>query len=130
MLGLSKLPSELKSKPTSQPGYKSLLSLAKQSRVYVKISGLYRMSNDPVSTFDDLQPIIQTFSQQIPDQIIWGSDWPHTGDGQNRTSDTLKQKEPFRIIDNPAILAKLQQWLGSDCYRRMLVDNPNRLYRK
>ncbi|CAI7653965.1 unnamed protein product [Penicillium bialowiezense] len=130
MRGSTKLPSELKSMSTSQPGFESLLSLAKQSRVYVKISGLYRMSNCPASTFDDLQPIIQTFAQEIPDHIIWGSDWPHTGDGHNRTENTLKVKEPFRIIDNPAILKMLQSWIGSDCYRKMLVDNPNRLYQK
>lgn len=128
MRGASKLPSDLQSTPTSQPGFKSLLSLAKQSRAVVKISGLYRMSSHVAAIYSDLQPILETFAQEIPEQLIWGSDWPHTGEGSNRMERKLEVKEPFRIVDNPAILAKLYNWMGSDVYRRMLVDNPRRLY--
>lgn len=128
MLGPSKLPSSLHSSSTSQPGFESLLSLAKQSCVYVKISGLYRMSNELSSNFRDLEPIVRTFAREIPDQVIWGSDWPHTGDGKNRSKDKLKCKETFRVIDNYAIMEQLQTWMGGDVYRKMLVDNPGRLY--
>lgn len=130
MLGPSKLPVELQSVPTSQPGFESLLLLAKQSRVCVKISGLYRMSNETSSTYQDLQPIIQAFAQEIPGQIIWGSDWPHTGDGHARAKNSLAVKEPFRKIDNIAILEKLHNWMGSDVYGKMLEKNPERLYAK
>ncbi|CAI7665013.1 unnamed protein product [Penicillium viridicatum] len=128
MRGASKLPPDLQSTPTSQPGFKSLLSLAKQSRVVVKISGLYRMSSYVTATYSDLQPILETFAQETPEQLIWGSDWPHTGEGSNRMERRLEVKEPFRIVDNPAILAQLYNWMGSDVYRKMLVDNPRRLY--
>lgn len=130
MLGPTKLPADLQSAPTSQPGFQSLLSLAKQSRVCVKISGLYRMSNERSSNFRDLQPIIQTFAREIPGQIIWGSDWPHTGDGHDRVKGSLEVKEPFRMIDNLAILEQLHDWMGSDVYDTMLEKNPNRLYLK
>ncbi|KAE8138893.1 amidohydrolase 2 [Aspergillus pseudotamarii] len=126
--GSSKLSSDFKSVPMSQPGFKSLLSLAKQSRVVVKISGLYRVSSDTSSTYSDLQSIIETFAREIPDQVIWGSDWPHTGEGQNRLERRLDVKEPFRTIDNFAILDRLYDWMGSGGYQKMLVDNPRRLY--
>ncbi|KAJ5741576.1 amidohydrolase 2, partial [Penicillium manginii] len=128
MLGPSKLPSSLQSSSTLQPGFKSLLLLAKQSCVYVKISGLYRMSNEISSNFSDLELIVRTFSQEIPDQVIWGSDWPHTGEGKNRSKEKLEQKEAFRVIDNHVIMKQLQRWMGSDVYRKMLVDNPSCLY--
>lgn len=128
MLGPSKLPSAFQSAPTLQPGFHSLLSLVNESRVYVKVSGLYRMSNEASSIFDELQPVVRTFAQEIPDRVIWGSDWPHTGDGHKRLNQTLDVKEPFRIIDDAAILERLQVWMGSDVYRKMLVDNPGRLY--
>ncbi|CAG7994600.1 unnamed protein product [Penicillium nalgiovense] len=128
MRGASKLPSDLQSTPTSQPGFKSLLSLAKQSHIAVKVSGLYRMSSLVSGTYSDLQPILEAFAQEIPEQLIWGSDWPHTGEGSNRTERRQEVKEPFRIVDNNGILAKLHSWMGSDVYRKMLVDNPRRLY--
>jgi predicted TIM-barrel fold metal-dependent hydrolase len=128
MLGPTKFPSNLKSTPTSQPGFDSLLSLARNSQVYVKISGLYRMSTEVSSSFEDLQPLVQKFAQEIPDQLIWGSDWPHTGDGHDRVNGSLEVKEPFRVVDNLAILERLYQWMGSDVYARMLVKNPGLLY--
>ncbi|GKZ63755.1 hypothetical protein AnigIFM60653_010013 [Aspergillus niger] len=128
MRGASKLPSDLQSTPTSQPGFRSLLSLAKQSIVYVKVSGLYRMSNCLASTFDDLQPIVQVMASEISNQIIWGSDWPHTGDGHDRVKHSIENKEPFRTIDNHAILQRLHDWMGDDAYWKMMVDNPGRLY--
>ncbi|RAH60659.1 amidohydrolase 2 [Aspergillus piperis CBS 112811] len=126
--GTSKLPSELQSTPMSQPGFRSLLSLARRSIVYVKISGLYRMSDHSASTFDDLQPIVQAMAREIPDQVIWGSDWPHTGDGHNRVKRSIESKEPFRMIDNHAILQRLHDWMGDEAYWKMMVDNPGRLY--
>ncbi|KAJ5088019.1 amidohydrolase 2 [Penicillium angulare] len=128
MLGPSKLPSTLQLNPTSQPGFKSLLSLAKQGRIFVKISGLYRMSNEMSMNFSDLQSIVQSFATEIPDQIIWGSDWPHTGDGHSRLNKSLEMKEPFRIINNSGILEQLREWMGDDVYSKMLVENPIGLY--
>lgn len=128
MRGLSKLPSDLQPLPTSQPGFQSLLSLAKQNRAFVKISGLYRMSNDTSSTYSDLQPIIETFAREIGEQVIWGSDWPHTGDGHARFEGKLNVKEPFKTIDNAAVLGRLHEWMEHDVYLKMLVDNPRRLY--
>lgn len=86
------------------------------------------MSSLVSGTYSDLQPILEAFAQEIPEQLIWGSDWPHTGEGSNRTERTQEMKEPFRIVDNNGILAKLHSWMGSDVYRKMLVDNPRRLY--
>ncbi|KAJ6031429.1 amidohydrolase 2 [Penicillium herquei] len=128
MRGPSKLPSNLRSAPTSQPGFASLISLAKQSRVILKISGLYRMSSDTSSIYSDLKPIIKKFAIEVPEQVIWGSDWPHTGEGQNRLEKRLDLKEPFRLIDNDLILTHLHDWMGSDGYNKMLVDNPRRIY--
>ncbi|KAI9932433.1 hypothetical protein MW887_008674 [Aspergillus wentii] len=129
VLGPSKLSSEYQSSPILQPGFKSLLSLAKQSRVIVKISGLYRMSNESVSNFRDMQSIIQAFAKEIPDQVIWGSDWPHTGDGHNRVKEmALSVKEPFRFIDDDGILRNLRCWMGSEAWEKMVKHNPRRLY--
>lgn len=86
------------------------------------------MSVDTCSTYSDLKPIIETFAREVPDQVIWGSDWPHTGEGQKRLEGRLDLKEPFRVIKDDVILNHLYDWMGSDGYKKMLVDNPRRLY--
>lgn len=86
------------------------------------------MSNDSRSDYRDLQPVIQAFAQDIPNDIIWGSDWPHTGDGHERIGRSLDVKEPFRIVDDHAVLRNLHAWMGDGVYRKMLVENPRRLY--
>ncbi|KAI9046023.1 uncharacterized protein KD926_005970 [Aspergillus affinis] len=128
MLGTSKLGTGSDGDALSQPGFKSLVSLARQSRVVVKVSGLYRVSDDSGSNYSDLRPIIQMLASEVPDQIIWGSDWPHTGEGSNRARRNLDVKEPFREIDDRGILQSLMDWLGDEMMRQMLKDNPERLY--
>ncbi|KNG88382.1 hypothetical protein ANOM_003312 [Aspergillus nomiae NRRL 13137] len=103
-LGRSKLPPEFQESPLSQPGFSSLTSLARQGRVIVKISGLYRCSSNAVSTYGDMKPIIESLAREVPDQLVWGSDWPHTGDGAARLKNTdIDVKEGFRSIDNLGI---------------------------
>lgn len=126
-LGASKLPPQLQDIPLSQPGFSSLLTLAKQFRLFIKISGLYRVFTRSESHFDDTQPIIQALAREVPNQLIWGSDWPHTGDGSNRLNRDINVKEPFRAIDNEAILRNIRSWVTDEAWQRMLMDNPGYL---
>ena len=127
-MGASKLPLQLQENPLSQPGFNSLLSLASQSRVLVKVSGLYRVSSLSTSLFSDTKSVIQALAHHIPNQLIWGSDWPHTGDGSNRLERNLNVKEPFRLVDNHAILQNIRDWVGDEVWRMMLKDNPFRAF--
>ncbi|KAJ5348610.1 uncharacterized protein N7506_001863 [Penicillium brevicompactum] len=128
MSASSKLPEALKSTPLEQPGLKSLVSLAQASRVVIKVSGLYRMSNDNSTNLADTRPIIEHFAHEAPNQLIWGSDWPHTGDGHNRTASTVLIKEPFRLIDDRGILANMHDWVDDEVWDKMLRQNPKRLF--
>lgn len=129
MRGSSKLPSELGGESLAQPGLEALLSLAKKSKVIVKISGLYRMSTETDSMYEDLKPIIQEFRKEIPHQLIWGSDWPHTGEAKERAANSLDNKEAFRQVDNIGVLRQLHEWMGEDAWRKMIVDNPRRFFK-
>ncbi|KAI9151509.1 amidohydrolase 2 [Paramyrothecium foliicola] len=126
--GRSKLPVGTGSSPIEQPGYAALVELARRRKVIIKISGFYRASHNKDSAFDDLASIISALASEVPDQLIWASDWPHTGDGSNRDKRNIDRIEPFRDIDNLAILKELQGWVGSTAWEKMMVLNPARIY--
>jgi len=111
----------------SQPGFQTLLSLVASGRAYVKLSGAYRISAAP--EFADVAPLARALIAANPDRMLWGSDWPHPG-GANRTGALLDEIEPFHAIDDGAALNRLYRWTGGDAsmLRRILVDNPARLY--
>ncbi|KAL4903849.1 hypothetical protein BDW74DRAFT_155486 [Aspergillus multicolor] len=82
-----------------------------------------------MSHFDDTRPLIETFAREIPKQCIWGSDWPHTGEGKDRLkSHDLARKEPFRVIDNHALLKNVRDWVGKEVWEKIVRDNPSRLF--
>ena len=108
---------------TGQPGFAELLSLLHSGKIYVKISAAYRISNLP--DHPDAAPIARAIIAANPDNVVWGTDWPHPG-GSRRDPAAV---EPFRPIDNGAALNRLASWAGdSTTLRKILVDNPSRLY--
>lgn len=130
LLGPSKLEGDIKQQPTEQPGFSSLIALARDGKVLIKISGLYRSSTDTGTSFKEMGPIIRELALQVPDSLIWGSDWPHTGEGKNRLSQKdLSVLEPFRTVDNAAILASIREWIGTEeNWTKLLVSNPQRAF--
>ena len=91
--------------------------------IYVKLSAAYRMPQG-----SDASALTQAFYQAAPTQVLWGSDWPHTGGagGQGRKPEAV---EPFRDIDNRQALAHITQALGTDAaVHQVLVSNPAPLY--
>jgi predicted TIM-barrel fold metal-dependent hydrolase len=112
-----------------QRGYGSLLQLVRRGKVIVKISGLYRASDSGDSGYADLAPIVSDLASEVPDQLVWASDWPHTGEGANRAAAGIERIEPFRVIDNTGILCNLRSWVGNEeSWIKMLVVNPARIY--
>lgn len=129
MRGASKLGPDLAENPLQQPGFNSLVRLAQMSKLIIKISGLYRASDSTETCYHDTRPIIETLSREVPDQCIWGSDWPHTGEGKDRVNGDLSVKEPFRCVDDAAILEKVREWVGSEgTWQKLMTENPSRLF--
>ena len=60
-----------------QSGFQEFLKLVGDGskRCWVKLTGIYRFSTAP--DFADVKPIAQALMAQVPDQLIWGSDFPH-----------------------------------------------------
>ncbi len=108
---------------TAQPGFAELLALLRSGKAYVKISAAYRISDVPGHA--DAAPIARAIIDANPDNVVWGTDWPHPGGGRR---DPLAI-EPYRPIDNGAALNRLKSWTrDNNELRKILVDNPARLY--
>ncbi len=56
-------------------GFLALLDLV-QERAWVKVSGAYRLTDQPPPYIDTV-PYAQALIGAAPNRCIWGSDWPH-----------------------------------------------------
>jgi predicted TIM-barrel fold metal-dependent hydrolase len=100
-----------------------LANAMRNGPIYVKLSAAYRLWTGCSS-----QTLTQLFYSVAPEQIIWGSDWPHTGGagGRGRNPQVV---EPFRQVDNSLALERVLRSIGSpQAAQKILVDNPARLY--
>ena len=110
-----------------QPGFADLLALLRTGKIYVKISGAYRASKLALD-YADAAPLARALIDANADRIVWGTDWPHpdsvTPPGRNVTDTT-----PLLQIDDGRLLNQLPVWAPDAAIRRkILVDNPARLY--
>jgi predicted TIM-barrel fold metal-dependent hydrolase len=110
-----------------QPGFSDLLELVKSGKAYVKISGAYRASK-LAPDYPDATPLARALIAANSDRIVWGTDWPHpdsvTAPGKKPTDVT-----PLLQIDDGRLLNQLPVWAPDAAIRKkILVDNPARLY--
>src|SRR3954454_498641 len=110
-----------------QPGFADLVELVKSGKAYVKISGAYRASK-LAPDFPDAAPLARALIATNSDRIVWGTDWPHpdtvTPPGRKPTEVT-----PLFQIDDGRLFNQLPVWAPDATIRKkILVDNPARLY--
>jgi predicted TIM-barrel fold metal-dependent hydrolase len=99
----------------NQPGFQEFLSLVGDGsgRCWVKLTGIYRFSSTP--DFADVRPFAEALTARVPQQLIWGSDFPH-----------LSFHDRVGTIQ---LYNKLGEWVPSAAIRKLiLTDNPARLF--
>lgn len=98
------------------PAFKTLLRLMEDERIWVKVSGMDRMTRlGPPYT--DAQPFARMLVTEFGDRVVWGNDWPHPNHPGPRP-------DPHQLVNLIATIAPT-----ADAIRRLMVTNPNRLYR-
>jgi predicted TIM-barrel fold metal-dependent hydrolase len=104
----------------------ALLKLLQSGKVWVKISGAYRIADDPNDAA--IGPLARKLCAANPQRIVWGSDWPHTPKHGLRVPGGDAEL-PFQDIDTRGLLELVPRWLGNDArVHQVLVSNPARLY--
>jgi len=96
------------------PGFKALRHLVRNYGYWVKLSGAYRIS-EQFPNFADTTPFAQSLLKDAPDQMVWGSDWPHVA--------------VARMPNTGALRNLLAEWAPDETLRhKVLVSNPHNLY--
>jgi len=102
----------LESDGLTRQDFDRLLSALKQGRGWMKLSGPYRLAKD--GNYERLRPLARAIVGELPDRVIWGSDWPHIPDGGR---------------DTGALLNLLADWIPeTEDLQRILAGNPARLF--
>ncbi|HVW57236.1 MAG TPA: amidohydrolase family protein [Rhizobiaceae bacterium] len=94
-----------------------ILRLIDRGNAWFKIAGINESSLTGGPAFADVAAIARRVIAYAPDRVLWGSNWPHLG--APRTA----------YPDDAAFLDLLLDWTDADTIRKILVDNPARLYR-
>jgi 2-pyrone-4,6-dicarboxylate lactonase len=98
-----------------QAPFQALLGLMADERCWVKISGAERLTADGPPPYDDVVPFARALIDAAPDRVLWGTDWPHPN--------VRHMPDDGDLVDLLADYAPDEATL-----RRILVDNPRRLY--
>lgn len=99
------------------PGFQMMASMARDGRVWVKLSAAMRLSRYADPPYPDVVPIARALVQAAPTRVVWGSDWPHV------------MLPRGGMPNDGALLDLLADWVPDPVRRRrILVDNPNALY--
>jgi 2-pyrone-4,6-dicarboxylate lactonase len=98
-----------------QEPFRILLEFMRNENFWVKVCGAERVSSKG-PPFDDALPFARALIEAAPGRILWGTDWPHPNVGKSMPNDGDLVDLFARMAPEP------------DLQRRILVENPARLY--
>ncbi len=97
-----------------EPGFQTLISLVAEGHAYVKLSGLYRVSNAPYTPADEF---VAALVGANPDRCLWGSDFPYIMLADAQMPDAGLLLDRFHEVVT-----------GQDDRQTILLDAPVALY--
>ncbi len=104
-------------KPADGPEFDLFVKLMREhANVWSKVSCPERLSKSGPPTYGDVVPFAKRLVETFPDRVLWGTDWPHPNMKDHMPDDG-------KLVDFLPGIATTP-----DLQRRLLVDNPMRLY--
>ena len=98
-------------------GFQGFLSMMREGRAWVKLTGPYRISSEASLPYSDVDVYAHQLIENSPQQIVWGTDWPHVMVKNTMPNDA----DLCDLLTNWGVKDSLQDLI--------LVKNPERLYR-
>lgn len=96
--------------------YQKFLSYLSDGRLWVKLSGAYRISKAMNCQYDDVADFVEALVHANSDHLVWGTDWPHPQINGPMPNDTDLLNQFFDWVPNTANQQKI------------FADNPAKLY--
>ena len=104
-------------KPVDGPEFELFLKLMRENpNFWSKVSCPERLSQTGPDGYEDVVPFARHLVETFPDRVLWGTDWPHP----NMKSHIPDDGKLVDYLPKIAVTEELQ--------RRLLIDNPMRLY--
>jgi D-galactarolactone isomerase len=99
---------------TAHPAFDTMRRLM-DGGAWVKLSGVYFTSQRGFPDYGDVDALAAALAGHRPDRVLWGTDWPHSGEA-TKPDDALLLDQTARWVADPSLR------------RRLLADNPAQLY--
>jgi 2-pyrone-4,6-dicarboxylate lactonase len=104
-------------KPLNNPDWDLFINFMNSSeQVWSKVSCPDRLTVLGSPLYADVVPFAKAIVEEFPDRVLWGTDWPHPNMKKEMPDDGI-------LVDHVPSIATTP-----DLQRKLLVDNPNRLY--
>ena len=104
-----------------------MLRLLESDNAWVKMSGADRITRD--GRYEDAIPVMQQLIAAAPDRMVWGTDWPHTGERPPLAEGEGPVTVPYVDVDeNKCMTVLAEACPNADAFKAILADNPARLY--
>jgi D-galactarolactone isomerase len=104
--------------PVDHAAFRTLLRLIERGNCYVKLSAAYETSKRGPPGYADVGALAKALVKAAPERMLWASNWPHVS------------TTPATYPDDASLLDLLLEWAPDEGVRRkVLVDNPARLYK-
>ncbi|WP_151772189.1 amidohydrolase family protein [Streptomyces abyssomicinicus] len=110
-------------RPVDGPEFRRFLRFVEANDVWVKVTCPERLSasgpwavDGERHAYTDVVPFARRVVEEFCDRVLWGTDWPHPNLTGHMPDDGL-------LVDHIPLFA-----VTADQRRRLLVDNPMRLY--
>ena len=101
---------------TAHPLFGVVLTLIDKGKTWVKLSGAYADTKVGPPSYSDSSAVARAYVQKAPERLVWGSDWPHPSERDNKPDDAI-------------LFDLLLKWAPEERVRnRILVQNPEALY--
>ncbi len=98
----------------NDPLVSNVFRLQETGRCWIKLTN-YRTSHQPAPYYD-ADEVSREIIRNAPERCVWGSDWPHI------------YLEGLPMPDAGVLFDNLYRWCCPEIAKKILVDNPEKLY--